>query len=125
MTSYTKEEVLAQADKLAAQISDMEEINRFKQVEERLNDSKKIKKLINNMKILQKQAVNFQAYGKIEALKKVDAEIDDLQAEIDEIPIVQEFKESQVVVNDLLQAISETITKEVTTEMEDASSFKK
>ncbi|GGM22014.1 hypothetical protein GCM10011351_04850 [Paraliobacillus quinghaiensis] len=125
MTSYTKEEVLAQADKLADQISDMEEINRFKQVEERLNDNKKIKKLINNMKALQKQAVNFQAYGKTEALKKVDAEIDDLQAEIDEIPIVQEFKESQVVVNDLLQVISETISKEVTTEMEDASAFKK
>ena len=125
MITYTKEEVLAQADKLAAQITDMEEINRFKQVEERLNDNKKIKKLINNMKDLQKQAVNFQAYGKTEALKKVDAEIDDLQAEIDEIPIVQEFKESQVVVNDLLQFISETISKEVTTEMEDASSFKK
>src|SRR5699024_12242609 len=41
-------------------------------------------------------------------------EIDRLQAEIDEIPVVQEFKEIQLVVNDVLQLITGTIAREVT-----------
>lgn len=122
--AYSKDDVLRKADDLAAQIGNIEEVERFKQVEARLNSNQKIKKLINNMKALQKQAVNFQAYGKTEALKKVEKEIDHLQDEIDEIPIVQEFRESQVMINDILQVVSGTITDEVTEEMKDASSFK-
>ncbi|WP_112180916.1 MULTISPECIES: RicAFT regulatory complex protein RicA family protein [Paraliobacillus] len=121
--AYSKEDVISKADELAAQIANIEEVDRFKQVEERLNNNQKIKKLINQMKALQKQAVNFQAYGKTEALKKVEKEIDLLQEEIDEIPIVQEFRESQVMINDILQVVTETITDEVTKEMKDASSF--
>lgn len=121
---HSKEDVLSKADELAAQIGNIEEVERFKQVEERLNNNKKIKKLINQMKALQKQAVNFQAYGKTEALKKVEKEIDLIQEEIDAIPIVQEFKESQVMINDILQVVTATITDEVTEEMKDASSFK-
>lgn len=63
---------------------------------------------------MQKQAVNFQAYGKTEALKNVEEEIDRLHAEVDAIPIVQEFKETQGVVNDVLQLVSGTISREVT-----------
>lgn len=121
--AHSKEDVLLKADELAAQISDIEEVERFKQVEERLNNNQKIKKLINQMKALQKQAVNFQAYGKTEALKKVEKEIDLIQEEIDAIPIVQEFRESQVMINDILQVVTETIKDEVTKEMKDASSF--
>ncbi|WP_117169642.1 RicAFT regulatory complex protein RicA family protein [Paraliobacillus sediminis] len=122
--AHSKEDVLSKADELASQIANIEEVERFKQVEERLNNNKKIKKLINQMKALQKQAVNFQAYGKTEALKKVEKEIDLIQEEIDAIPIVQEFKESQVMINDILQVVTATITDEVTEEMKDASSFK-
>lgn len=118
METYSKEVILAEAEKLADRMVQIEEVARFKQVENRLNQNEKIKKLINNMKALQKQAVNFQAYGKTEALKKVDAQIDDLQAEIDAIPIVEEFKELQMVMNDLLQRISQTITKQVEGNME-------
>ncbi|WP_079709521.1 RicAFT regulatory complex protein RicA family protein [Paraliobacillus ryukyuensis] len=118
METYSKEVILAEAEKLADRMVQIEEVARFKLVENRLNQNEKIKKLINNMKALQKQAVNFQAYGKTEALKKVDAQIDDLQAEIDAIPIVEEFKELQMVMNDLLQRISQTITKQVEGNME-------
>ncbi|CQR47619.1 hypothetical protein BN1058_01946 [Paraliobacillus sp. PM-2] len=118
MTTYSKEEILERAQILAEQMTNIEEVHRYKQIESRINQSEKIKKLINNMKALQKQAVNFQAYGKTEALKKVDLEIDRMQEEIDAIPIVQEFKESQVVVNDLLQQVSKTIANEVEISME-------
>ncbi|WP_164668923.1 RicAFT regulatory complex protein RicA family protein [Virgibacillus doumboii] len=114
MAEYTRKQVLDEARNLAKMMASTEEIDRFKQVEAKINDNKKVQNLINKIKTLQKQAVNFQAYGKTEALKKVEEEIDRLQAEIDEIPVVQEFKESQIVVNDVLQLVSGTIAREVT-----------
>src|SRR5699024_10381048 len=77
-------------------------------------ENKKVQQLISRIKALQKQAVNLQAYEKTEALKKVEADIDQVQEELDSIPIVQEFKEIQVVVNDVLQLVSGTIAREVT-----------
>lgn len=121
MSEYTRKEVLDEAKKLATMLANTEEIERFKQVEAKINDSQKVQKLISSIKILQKQAVNFQAYEKKEALEKVESEIDRLQAEIDDIPVVQEFKEIQVVVNDILQLITGTIAREVTNNVIEAT----
>ncbi|PAV30076.1 hypothetical protein CIL05_09365 [Virgibacillus profundi] len=114
MAEYTRTQILDEAKKLAEMLANTEEIDRFKQVEAKINENKKVQQLIQRIKTLQKQAVNFQAYEKTEALKKVEAEIDRLQEEIDEIPVVQEFKETQIVVNDVLQLVSGTIAREVT-----------
>ncbi|MCH1928336.1 YlbF family regulator, partial [Shewanella sp. C31] len=75
---------------------------------------KKIREKIASIKSLQKQAVNFQHYGKAEALRMVEEKIDKLQAELDDIPVVQEFKQSQLEVNDLLQIVANTISNTVT-----------
>ncbi|KAB8138808.1 hypothetical protein F9U64_04095 [Gracilibacillus oryzae] len=117
MAKYTRSEVMAEAHNLAKMMANIEEIDRFKQLEAKLNENNKIQATIKKIKALQKQAVNFQAYGKEEALQRVEKEIDRLQAEIDEIPVVQEFKESQVVINDLLQLVSNTIAREITNEV--------
>lgn len=117
MAEYTRTQVLDEAKSLAQMLAKTEEIDRFKQVEAKINENKKVQQLITKIKALQKQAVNFQAYEKTEALKKVEAEIDRLQAEIDDIPVVQEFKETQVVVNDILQLVSGTISREVTNDV--------
>lgn len=58
-----------------------------------------------------------QHYDKHGALEQVEAELDRYQKELDEIPIVQEFKDSQVVVNDILQRVTKTIADEVTNEI--------
>lgn len=114
MAEYNRKEVLDEAKKLATMLANTEEIDRFKQVEAKLNENQKVQKLIQKIKTLQKQAVNFQAYEKREALKRIESEIDRLQEEIDSIPVVQEFKETQIVVNDVLQLVSKTISREVT-----------
>lgn len=121
MSEYTRKEVLDEARKLATMLANTEEIDRFKQVEAKINDNEKVQKLISNIKILQKQAVNLQAYEKKAALEKVEVEIDRLQAEIDDIPVVQEFKEIQVVVNDILQLVTGTIAREVTNNVIEAT----
>lgn len=115
MAEFTRKEVLDEAKRLATMLANTEEIDRFKQVEAKINENKKVQQLIQKIKTLQKQAVNFQAYEKREALKRVEEEIDRLQEEIDGIPVVQEFKETQIVVNDVLQLVTKTIAREVTT----------
>jgi len=76
-----------------------------------------VRETIASIKSLQKQAVNFQHYGKTEALKQVEAKIDRLQEELDELPIIQQFQESQINVNDLLQLVANTISNTVTDEI--------
>lgn len=117
MTLYSREEVLEEAKKLADMLANTEEIDRFKKVEHKVNDNQKIQRLVTKIKTLQKQAVNLQAYEKTKALKIVEEELAKAEQELDEIPVVQEFKESQVIVNDILQLVSGTIAREVTNQV--------
>lgn len=111
--AYSKEEVLNKVEEITKRLDELEEVERYKALEARLNDNQKVKDLIEQIKKLQKQAVNLQAYGKVNAVKQIDDQIDAIQAEIDAIPIVDEFKSAQVVVNDLLQSLTANINDKV------------
>ncbi|RAK23452.1 cell fate (sporulation/competence/biofilm development) regulator YmcA (YheA/YmcA/DUF963 family) [Anoxybacillus vitaminiphilus] len=117
MAKYTKDDIVARAKELAKMIAETEEVDFFKKAEEKINQNEKVRSMINKIKSLQKQAVNLQHYGKHEALKKVEAEIDEIYEELSQIPIVEEFKQSQIEVNDLLQLVASTISKTVTDEI--------
>lgn len=121
MAQYTRKEVLDEAKNLADMLSKTEEIERFKELEAKINANEKLQKNIKKIKVLQKQAVNLQAYDKKEALKIVEEEISTTQEEIDSLPIVQEFKEVQIVVNEVLQLVSGTIAREVTNRVIEAT----
>lgn len=117
MTTFTKDEIVERAKELAKMISETEEVDFFKRAEAQIHKNDNVKRTIEEIKALQKQAVNLQHYGKWEALKKVESEIDALQDQLDEIPVVQQFKSSQVYVNDLLQLVASTISNTVTDEV--------
>lgn len=117
MAKYTKDEIVERAKELAKMIAETEEVDFFKRAEAQINENEKIRATISNIKGLQKQAVNLQHFGKKEALKKTDDKITALQNELDEIPIVQEFKQSQIEVNELLQLVANTISNKVTDEI--------
>ncbi|GAE30837.1 RicAFT regulatory complex protein RicA family protein [Alkalihalobacillus hemicellulosilyticus] len=114
---YTRQEIRAKATELAKMMAETEEVDFFKRAEKQINEHVKVQELIAKIKKLQKEAVNLQHYGKSEALKEVEAQIDALHEEVDQIPLVQEFKESQLEVNELLQMVSNTISKSVTDEI--------
>jgi cell fate (sporulation/competence/biofilm development) regulator YmcA (YheA/YmcA/DUF963 family) len=114
MAKYTKDDIVARAKELASMIAETEEVDYFKRAEAQIHDNEKVRALISDIKGLQKQAVNLQHYGKPEALKKVEDRITTLENELDEIPVVQDFKQSQLEVNDLLQIIASTISNTVT-----------
>lgn len=117
MAKYTRDEVLAQAKQLAKMIAETEEVDFFKRAEEKIHQNEKVRALINELKSLQKQAVNLQHYGKHEALKQVEAKIDAIYEQLEQIPIVGEFQQSQAEVNDLLQLVASTISNTVTDEI--------
>ncbi|KRG09614.1 RicAFT regulatory complex protein RicA family protein [Lederbergia galactosidilytica] len=117
MEKYTKDDILVRAHELATMIANTEEVDFFKRAEAQINENQKIREMIASIKSLQKQAVNFQHYGKERALHLVEEKLEKLEAELDEIPIVQEFKQSQVDVNDLLQMVSSAISNKVTDEI--------
>lgn len=114
MTKYTKDDILIKAAELANMIATTEEVDFFKRAEASINENQKVRDLIDRIKGLQKQAVNLQHYGKQEAYKEVQANIDVLEQELDELPIVQQFKQSQVDVNDLLQIVASQVSNKVT-----------
>ncbi|TXC91875.1 hypothetical protein FS935_05690 [Metabacillus litoralis] len=116
-TLYSKEDIVAKARELAQMISESNEVDFFKRAEAQINENQKIREMISSIKSLQKQAVNFQHYGKHEALKQVEEKIEKIQNQLDELPIIQEFQDSQIEVNDLLQLVSHTISNKVTNEV--------
>ncbi|WP_428908590.1 RicAFT regulatory complex protein RicA family protein [Niallia sp. Krafla_26] len=117
MGKFTKDDIVEKARELAQMIAETEEVDFFKKAEAKIHENEKVRQHISTIKALQKQAVNFQHYGKIEAFKKTEEKIAALQQELDEIPVVYEFKESQVEVNDLLQLVATTISNRVTDEI--------
>ncbi|TDQ39721.1 RicAFT regulatory complex protein RicA family protein [Aureibacillus halotolerans] len=114
MAAFTRNEVMEQARKIAEMIAETPEVDYFKKAEQQINENTKIQELIKQIKAVQKQAVNLQHYGKGEALQKCEERLDRLFEELDDIPVVQEFKSSQNDVNDLLQIVATTISSKVT-----------
>ncbi len=112
---YSKKDITEKARELAAMIAETEEVDFFKRAEAQINEHLRVQELIAQIKSLQKEAVNLKHYQKTEALKAIEDKIDALQDELDEIPLVREFKQSQTEVNQLLQMVSHAISNTVTT----------
>lgn len=115
--TYSREQIVEKAKELAKMIAETEEVDFFKRAELQINKNERVQEIIAKIKRLQKEAVNLEHYGKREALKEVEKKIDALQDELDEIPLVQEFKQSQMDVNHLLQLVSNTISNSVSNEI--------
>ena len=114
---YTKDEIVDKAKEIAHMIANTEEVEFFKKAEELINENQFVREKIASLKTLQKQAVNFQHLGKEKALKMIEGKIEVIEQEIDELPVVQQFKQSQTDVNTLLQLVSNAIANSVTTEI--------
>jgi cell fate (sporulation/competence/biofilm development) regulator YmcA (YheA/YmcA/DUF963 family) len=110
----TYEAIIDKAKELAELISHSGEVEFYKQAEEKIKGNEKVQGIIEQIKRKQKEAVHFEHYQSMEMVKKADEEIDRLQDELDGIPIVQVFKQTQVDINDLLQMVTNVITNTVT-----------
>ncbi|QMV40081.1 RicAFT regulatory complex protein RicA family protein [Cohnella cholangitidis] len=109
-----REDILAMAKELAERITTTEEVELYQRSEKLIQNHEKVQGLITTIKKKQKELVAFQNTFKNPAMvEKIEAEIDAIQDELDNIPIVQQFQQSQVDVNYMLQSIVSIIRDSV------------
>lgn len=115
-----RDDILAKAGELAELISTSEEVQMFKQAEEKIQNHERVQNLIKTIKKKQKEIVAFETFQNKDMVAKIEREIEELQEEIDGIPLVMEFQQSQSDINYLLQlvvsVIHDTVSEKVNVE---------
>ena len=107
---YTKDEIIEEAKKLGKMMAETEQVEFFQKAEAKIHENQEIREKMASLKSLQQQAVNFQNYGKERAYKMTEEKLAKIEAELDEMPLVDQFKESQAGVNEMLQMVSHAIS---------------
>lgn len=110
----SRKDILDKARELSDYIANSNEVDFFKKAEQKIKKNDKVQTLISQIKRKQKEAVNAEHLQKSNLLAQIESDLDALNNQLDEIPIVQEFKQSQVDVNDLLQLVTSVISNTVT-----------
>lgn len=105
--------IIDKAKELAEMIANSAEVEFYKKAEQQIKANVKVQELISKIKKKQKEAVALEALGRAELIKKVEAEMDELHDELDGIPLVSEFKQTQMDINDLLQMVTNVIANSV------------
>lgn len=101
-----KEDIMSKAKELAALISTSDEVQFYQRAEKQIQGNDRVQKLIAQIKKKQKELVAFETTFKNEQMtKKIEGEMEKLQDELDGIPIVAEFQQSQSDINYLLQMV--------------------
>ncbi|WP_159884245.1 RicAFT regulatory complex protein RicA family protein [Paenibacillus puerhi] len=99
------EDILAKAKELAEMLSASNEVQFFQQAEKQIAGNDQIQTLISAIKKKQKEIVAFETFQNQKMVDKIEGEIDTLQDQLDSIPIVSQFKQSQEDINYLLQLV--------------------
>ncbi|MEK5058806.1 RicAFT regulatory complex protein RicA family protein [Paenibacillus shunpengii] len=115
-----RDDIMVKAKELADLIGTSEEVQHFKQAELKIREHERVQGLIQKMKKKQKEIVAFESFQNKEMVEKIEREIEELQDEIDNIPLVTEFQQSQSDINYLLQlvisVIHDTVSEKVNVE---------
>lgn len=112
-------QVKASLAKLTGLLDEHEAIQRYKQLENKVQQNHYLSELVEQIKQAQKDAVQYAHYDKPEAERAAVAEADALTAEFDQHPLVVAYREQLIEVNDLLQHVTSLIQKEVNQALEE------
>jgi len=123
-----REDVLNKAKELAELLTTSSEVQFYQQAEKQISSNEHIQGLIAQIKKKQKEIVAFEKFQNAKMVEKIEQEINTLQDELDGIPIVSEFKQTQADINYLLQlvmsVIRDTISDKINVEAGTAASPK-
>jgi cell fate (sporulation/competence/biofilm development) regulator YmcA (YheA/YmcA/DUF963 family) len=100
-----REDIMLKAKELAELISTSTEVEFYQKSEKQINSNEHVQQLISAIKKKQKEIVAFESFKNQKMVDKIEAEISVLQDELDQIPIVSEFQQSQSDINYLLQLV--------------------
>lgn len=104
-----REDILAKTKELAELLVTSEEVVTYQKAEKLIKENERIQALISEIKKKQKEVVAFESFENEEMVKKIEAEMEALQDELDQIPIVQQFQQTQTDINYLLQLVVSVI----------------
>lgn len=115
-----REDIMSKAQELAELIYTSEEVMVYQQAEKQISSNERIQALIASMKKKQKEIVAFEKFQNEQMVQKIEQEIEELQDELDGIPVVSQFQQSQSDLNYLLQlimtAIRDTVSQKIDVE---------
>ena len=100
-----KEDIQEKARELANLLAQSEEVTQYRQAEAKIQNHDRVQQLITTIKKKQKEAVAFESFQNPDMVAKIEAEISSLQDELDGIPVVNTFQQSQSDINYLLQLV--------------------
>lgn len=103
------DDIIAKAKQLAEMICMTDEVIHYQKAEKLVQKHERVQELISSMKKKQKEIVAFESFQNQAMVDKIEKEIDELQQELDNIPLVLEFQQSQTDVNYLLQLVMSVI----------------
>lgn len=104
-----REDIMEKAKHLAELILTTEEVQQFQKAEKLVQSHERLQEIIAQMKKKQKEIVAFESFQNKQMVEKIEGELSALQDELDGIPLVVEFQQSQTDVNYLLQLIISVI----------------
>ncbi|OTN88577.1 hypothetical protein A5819_001058 [Enterococcus sp. 7E2_DIV0204] len=116
--SITDKKINEELTKLLALLGEDELIQRYKELEAKVQKNEKLTDLVEQIKAAQKDAVQFAHYDKPEAEKAAIQRADALTKEFDEHPLVVAYREQLMEANDLLQHVTDMIQYRINEELE-------
>lgn len=96
---------MSEKEKLIQMILNDEEIQRYKRMEDAINNNKELKAKMNELKSVQKQLVNAKHIGKQEAVKAYQTKYDALYQAIEDYPLMSDYMALQSDINEMIQSI--------------------
>lgn len=115
-----RKDILAKTKELAELLVTSDEVITYQKAEKQIDQNTKVQQLISAIKKKQKEIVAFESFKNDSMVKKIEAEMNELQDELDGIPIVQQFQQTQTDINYLLQlvvsVVKDTISDKINVE---------
>lgn len=96
---------MTERDKLLLMIQEHEEIQRYKRLEQAINQIPELKAKFHELKSVQKQLVNAKHIGKKEAIDAFQMRYDALYEAIETYPLMSDYLALQSDINDMIQTI--------------------
>lgn len=109
---------MTEIEKLLKLIEEDPVIIRYKELEEKMNQSKDVKRQINQLKAIQKQLINARHINKTEAIKQFEKAYDERLEVIESYPLMAEYLALQEEINDLLQTVLQIMEDGLNKEIE-------
>lgn len=116
--TLVRDDVMERVRSFADKLAQIDEVEHFRTAEQMVNHSDRVQSLIDEIKRTQKELVHADHYVKPEYKQHLEQKLANLQHELDNLPVVREYQQSQVEMNDLLQLIQDAIASQVSKKLE-------